>query len=78
MYMHMYMFVFTCSFLVGTFGAETILGPCSQKNEHGYLGNKLKTSIFLKMARQAKPLCPYNRYRNSVQNRGTSVPRCLI
>ena len=33
---------------------------------------------FSKMAPQAKPLCPYERYRNSVQNRGINVPRCLI
>ena len=50
MYMHMYMFVFTCFFLVGTFWAETILRPCSQKNEHGYLRSKLKASILLTMA----------------------------
>ena len=34
--------------------------------------------IFSKMALQAKPLCPYKRYRNSVQNPSTDVPRCLI
>ena len=34
--------------------------------------------IFPKMAPQAKPLCPYERYRNSVQNPGTDVPRCPI
>ena len=44
MYTHMYMLVFMCSFLVGTFGAETILGPCSQKNGRAYFEN---TSTFV-------------------------------
>ena len=34
--------------------------------------------IFSKMAPHAKPLRPYKRYRNSVQNPGTDVPRCPI
>ena len=33
---------------------------------------------FSKMVPQAKPLCPYKRYRTYVQNRGMNVPRCLI
>ena len=38
-------------------GAWIIFGTCSWKNEHGNLGIKVKTSTFLKMASQAKPLC---------------------
>ena len=34
-----------------------IFGTCSWKNEHGNLGIKVKTSTFLKMTSQAKPLC---------------------
>ena len=64
--MHIYMFVFAWSFLVGACGAKTTLGPCFQTDEHGYLGSKLKPSIFLKIARQAKPVWPYKRIRNLV------------
>ena len=42
----------------------------------GYFSSYLRT--FSKMVLQAKPLCPYDSYRNSVQNRGINVPRCLI
>ena len=58
MYMHMYMYLYMCSssFLMATSAKESILGTCSRKNEHGNLGIKIKTSTFLKMAPQAKPL----------------------
>ena len=42
---------------LGTFRQTIILGTCSWKYEYGDLGNKVKTSNFLKMAPQAKPLC---------------------
>ena len=38
----------------------------------------LYVDTFSKMAPQAKPLCPYDAYRNSVQNRGINAPSCLI
>ena len=66
MYMHLYMS--PCSFLIATSAKESILGTCSCKNEHGILGTKVKTSTFLKMAPQAKPLCSLDSYRNSVSN----------
>ena len=46
--MHMYMFVLTCSFLVGAFWAETILGPCSQKNGHAYAEKSNAFALFQK------------------------------
>ena len=48
---------------------------------HVYFGKvciSLYLATFSKMAPQAKPLCPLDSYRNSVQNRGINVPRCLI
>ena len=48
---------------------------------HAHFG-KVCISLYLvtfsKMAPQAKPLCPLDSYRNSVQNRGINVPRCPI
>ena len=38
-------------------GAWIIFGTCSWKSEHGNLGINVKTTTFLKMASQAKPLC---------------------
>ena len=66
-----------CSLLGATFAKEHILGTCSWKNGHGNLGIKLKTSTFLKMAPQAKPLCSRDAHRNSVQNPGLHSPRSL-
>ena len=57
MYMYLYMNMYTSSFLMATSAKESILGTCSRKNEHGHLGIKVKTTTFLKMAPQAKPLC---------------------
>ena len=67
MYMHMYMYLYMspCSFLIAMFGEESVLGTCSWKNEHCNFGTEVKASTFLKMAPQAKPLCPRDRYRNS-------------
>ena len=48
---------------------------------HAHFGKVCISSYlvtFSKMAPQAKPLCPLDSYRNSVQNRGINVPRCLI
>ena len=73
MYMHTYLYVSPCSFLIATFGEESILGTCSWKNEHGSFGTKVKTNTFLKMAPQAKPLCSRDRYRNAEQNPGLHV-----
>ena len=66
-YIHMYMYLYVspCSFLIATFGEESILGTCSWKNEHGHFVIEVKTNTFLKMAPQAKPLCPRDWYRNS-------------
>ena len=67
MYMHMYMYLYMypSSFLMATSAKESILGTCSWKNEHAHLGIKVKTSTFLKMAPQAKPLCSLDPYRDS-------------
>ena len=62
-------------------GEKLIFGTCSWKNGHAYFEKEHFSrylGTFSKMAPQAKPLCPYKRYRNSVQNRGINVPRCLI
>ena len=68
MYTHMYimyLYMSPSSFLIATYAKESILETCSWKNEHGHLGIKVKTSTFLKMAPQAKPLCSLDSYRNS-------------
>ena len=65
MHMYMYLYVSPCSFLIAMFGEESILGTCSRKNEHVNLGFGVKTSTFLKMALQAKPLCSRDAHRNS-------------
>ena len=68
-------------------GCVSCIGPPAaffrENDISGFFGHVhfLKKWIFLifgdfsKMAPQAKPLCPYERYRNSVQNPGLKVSR---
>ena len=82
-------YVYTPVFLKAS-GCVSCIGPPAaffrENDVSGFFGHAhfLKKLIFLifddfsKMAPQAKPLCPYERYRNSVQNPGTDVPTCPI
>ena len=73
----MYLYMSPCSFLIAMFGEESIWGTCSWKNEHVNLGFGVKTSTFLKMAPQGKPLCSRDAHRNSEENPGLHSPRSL-
>ena len=50
--------ILTSSLLPRTFRERIHFGNMLLENEHGNLGNNVKTNNFLKMAPQAKPLCP--------------------
>ena len=71
--MHVYMYLYimsSSSFLIATFAKESMLGTRSWKNEHGNLKVKVKTTTFLRMAAQAKPLCSRGLQQSLVQNHG--------
>ena len=62
-------------------GKNSVWEPVPEKMDMHILKKKVLFPIFedfFKMAHQAKPLCPYDLYRNSVQNRGINAPSCLI
>ena len=50
-------YIFKSSLLSRMFKGKINFGNMFLKNEHGNLGNNVKTNNFLKIAPQAKPLC---------------------
>ena len=50
----------------------------SWKDQHGNLGNKVKTTFVSNLAPQAKPPCSRDLYRNSEQNPGVKIQRSFV